>query len=101
MAAQRTQKAAALELRRFWQTQILENSRRHIQQACGLVDAGGKGIGLGGPAEKSGYVQRALINEIAVSALAVIAEALAVVGDKYDERFGEQLGLLEEIPELS
>jgi len=51
--------------------------------------------------ENERYVQRALINEIAVSALAVIAEALAVVGDKYDERFGEQLGLLEEIPELS
>src|SRR5215467_13565547 len=42
---------------------------------------------VGGPVNDQGHMQSALINEITMTALAVVTKPFAVIGGEYDQRF--------------
>ena len=78
----------------------LQYGRRNIEQARGLIHSTYEGSRCRRPVDDQGYPKRALINEITVSAFAVVAEALTVIGSENYQRSAGDALLDQEFPEL-
>src|SRR6266849_3217567 len=78
-------------LYRSGQPERIQNRRSDVEQTGWFRDAVLRNMfGPCRPVKDEGHMKRALINEIAVCALTVFVEALAVIGGEHDQRFAQK-----------
>ena len=86
MRTEQPQKAVSLKLRGRGDAQKIQHRRGYVDQAGRLVTRARRSCGAPArPMENQGHPQRTFVDEIAVGLLAMLAQALAVIGSEDDE----------------
>ncbi len=80
------QQAGARELRRRGQLEEIQNRRGYVHQPARLRGAFGIACGSSRPVDDQRRPQGALVDEIPVAGLAVVAQAFAVIGEQHHQR---------------
>src|SRR2546423_1046830 len=87
----------AAHLARTRNTDGIQDRWRDVEQAGGFIHTIlWKTPGASRPVNDEGHMQSALVNEITVSALAMISKALAMIGGEYDQRLLQKLTTVQE-----
>src|SRR5260370_24039036 len=92
---------AAAHRARAWKTNRIENRWRDVKQAGGFVHTVvRKALEARRPMDDEGHMKSALVNEIAVGALAMFSQTLSMIGGENDQRLFEKLAMLQECQKI-